>query len=432
MIRVVDDKKNMSGSKGYGGEVVKHVRAVSTPESRSVELLAKLNDPKEFNIHTAAYSRGMNVSTFLEALDPSKDHKGSNLDAFQRMLRAAGIRTATDHVNGVFADTMEKFDESDAARQLLPEWFARTYRAAVFGIDTRAAQYLSTDFVTGGIQRPWATRTQVVKPPIQAAIPVSALVAITTGITGDSYRGFYINDDGATTRRMRRIAEGAEIPRLKIGAREQAIKIYKYGGAIEMTYESLRRLQIDMVALHIQMIAAQSEADKVVDALDVLINGDGNNNAISTVNMSSLDAEAVVNKLTLSAWLGFEMEFENPYSMDVILAQKGPAKQVRLLNTGTANLAAAGAFPLGGIINNVRLINRTSENVALGWLSEAPSNKLIGVDSGKALERVYEIGGSVSETERFILRQTEALTFTEVEGWGIIDPNARKALNLAA
>src|SRR5436190_19889954 len=105
MIRVVDDKKNMNGSKGYGGEVVKAISAVSTPESRSVELLEKLNSPGEFNIHKAAYSRGMNVSTFLEALDPSKDHKGSSLDAFQRVLRAAQIRTSTDHLNGVFADT---------------------------------------------------------------------------------------------------------------------------------------------------------------------------------------------------------------------------------------------------------------------------------------------------------------------------------------
>lgn len=432
MIRVVDDKKNMNGSKGYGGEVVKAIRAVSTPESRSVELLEKMKDPSEFNIHKAAYSRGMNVSTFLEALDPSKDHKDSGLDAFQRVLRAAEIRTATDHMNGVFADTLDAFDKTDSTRQLLPEWFARTYRAAVFGIDTRAAQYLSTDFITGGMQKPWAARTQVVKPPVQAAIPVSALVAITTGITGDSYRGFYINDDGAKSRRMRRIAEGAEIPRLKITAREQAIRIYKYGGAIEMSYESLRRLQIDMVALHIQMIAAQAEVDKVVDALDVLINGDGNDNAITTVNMSTLTSDFNANKLDLEAWLGFEMEFENPYAMDVVLAQKGPAKQVRLLNTGTANVVAAGAFPLGGIINNVRLINRTADGVALGWLSDAPANKLIGVDSGKALERVYEIGGSVSETERFILRQTEALTFTEVEGWGIIDAAARKALNMAA
>lgn len=429
---------NIDKLKGGEGEMIRSTKkamlAVSTPESRAGELLTKLND-EGFDPYRLAYRAGMNVSTFLEHLDPSKDHKDSRrgVDAFDRLITASGLRMVTDMTRGLFASKLEDFHNCLATERLVPELIARFYReASQHTIEERqraSAVYLSSDYVTGSIMRPYENRQQVIRPVITTAIPLSALVAITTGITGDEYRGFYVDDD-VDARRMKRVTEAAELPRTRIKGRQNAVRTYKYGRAIEMSYETLRRMQIDMLAIHLQMIAAQAEADKVLEVLNVLSLGDGNNNAITTVNLTTLDPATTANNLTVKAWMAFEMELEAPYAITTVIGQKGPILSVRLLNVGTANTLIANANILG--LNNFTLINRTADNVQLGWTADAPANKLIGFDASRTIERVYEIGASISEVDRFITRQVEVLTLSEQEGYAILDPKGRRALNLAA
>jgi hypothetical protein len=45
---------------------------------------------------------------------------------------------------------------------------------------------------------------------------------------------------------------------------------------------------------------------------------------------------------------------------------------------------------------------------------------------------VTEIGGDISEIERFVMRQTQAITLTTVDGFRTLDPNAIKILNINA
>ena len=67
-----------------------------------------------------------------------------------------------------------------------------------------------------------------------------------------------------------------------------------------------------------------------------------------------------------------------------------------------------------------------------GVTADAPALKLVSFQSDIAAERVVEVGGNVSEVERFIADQTQLLTVTEVEGYGVIDPNASRILNINA
>jgi hypothetical protein len=431
-MKVVPNLDDLSSA--GGNEQVQEIRATlltKKPYERSVELLKKFAD-KDLDPYRMAYSNGVNLTTLCEMLDPSAEHQQTSLDAFERLLRASGIRMQSDPSRGIWASKLEDLEKSRATKLLIPELISRFYRGAVNNSsDARASSsFLSSDYVLNSIMRPYATRAGIVTQPLIAPIPVSAVVAKTTGINTDSYRGFYI-DQNAEAQKMKRVTELGEIPRTKIKGREQAVSLYKYGRAIEMSYETMRRMSIDMVAILIQLMALQAENDKLEEAIGVLVNGDGNSNAATVFNLTTLDAAATPPNLTLKAYVNYQLKFESPYQLNLMLMQSDVAAQLLLLNTGSANIPLmmyAGLAGFGG----VRLINRTSDNIPFGFTTLAPASKILGIDTRLALEHVYEIGASISETDRFITRQSEVLTLTETEGWAILDKDARKLLNLLA
>jgi hypothetical protein len=400
--------------------------ANTTPEGRPQELLRSLSA----NSYAEAYKSGRSLSAWLEKQDPSVDHKGQ-LDAFGRVMRASGIRTTTIMEQGVFADELDAFNKDDHTRALLPEWVAREARRARTGKDpsTRAI-YITGDNVSGTVGQPIEFAQQPRFTQIAPAIPLSELVAMTTGINGGAYQAFYLNND-TDALRMKRVAEGTEVPKAKLTAGTHTVRLKKYGRALEVSYEQLRRQRIDVVALHIARMAVQAESDKVAAVMDTAINGDGNATTSATVySLTTLDPAATAGTLTLKGWLAFKMKFTNPYMMTVALANDVTVLQAMLLNTGSANvplvfIAAQNGF--GGF----RSINPgLRDNVGIGWTSDAPSLKVVAFDSRFAIERVYEIGGNLTEVERWISRQTQEIVMTEVEGYDVFDQSATKILDV--
>jgi len=58
--------------------------------------------------------------------------------------------------------------------------------------------------------------------------------------------------------------------------------------------------------------------------------------------------------------------------------------------------------------------------------------KIIGFDKRFAIERVVDIGATITEVEQFITRQVQVLVVTEAEGYAVIDKNAMGILNVNA
>lgn len=422
--------------------------ARSTASSRSKELLEVLGVSTGPDVHLTrgremwmeAYDTGANFSTYLEELDPTFDHpvQDRGTDAFGRMVRAAGIIPSSDPSRGFYAMPLEVFEETPGTRSLLPELFARMWRKATVGRPSglgygARATYFSNDQPAGGILQPFATAAQPRFQEIAPAIPLSELVAFNTGINQNTYRAFYLKTDVENTR-MLRIVEGTEIPSAKLVGSERMIYLTKFGRKLEVTYETLRRMPIDLVAFHIARIAVQSEADEVAAALSVLVGGDGNAGTAMTIyNLTTLDPLTTANNLTLTAWLTFKMLFMNPYALTTVLTQNGPALKLQLLNTGSANIPLLYINNAGGGFGGFRPINPgLADNVGLGWTADAPANLIAGFDRRFALERVFEIGSTIQEVERFITRQVQALVMTQSSGFAVFDETAKKGLNLAA
>jgi len=68
----------------------------------------------------------------------------------------------------------------------------------------------------------------------------------------------------------------------------------------------------------------------------------------------------------------------------------------------------------------------------LGWTSDAPALKIVGIDTRMAIEHVFEIGADITEVERFTNNQTETLTMTELDGFAVLDKYATKILDVNA
>jgi hypothetical protein len=402
--------------------------ATTTPEGRPQELLRSLGA----HSYAEAYKSGRSLSAWLESKDPSADHK-DRLDAFGRLLKVSGIRTRTIPEMGVFADKLEAFDQNENTRALLPEWVAREARRARTGKEpTTRALYVTGDNISGTAGQPIEFAQEPRFAQIAPAIPLNELVAMTTGINGGAYQAFYLNSD-TDALRMKRVAEGTEVPKAKLTAGTHTVRLKKYGRALEISYEQLRRQPIDIVALHIARMAVQAESDKVAAVMDTAINGDGNASTSATVyNLTTLDPAASAGTLTLKGWLAFKMKFTNPYMMTVALANDAVILQTFLLNTGSANVPLvfiAGQNGFGGF----RSINPgLRDNVGVGWTADAPSLKIVAFDSRFAIERVYEIGGNLTEVEMWISRQTKEIVMTEVEGYDVFDQAATKILNVNA
>lgn len=393
------------------------------------DILATLGE----NTYSDAYSRGMSLSAYLNTLmDPTEYKDG--LDGFGRLLKTANIKIYSDPELGIQADKFESILGEENLRALAPELVSRFWRRAVYGNHTRASgAYLSQDDILNTWAKPYydvpGPRRQSLPEP---AIPLSELVAVTTGIDADAYRAYYLTNPEAEDTRMKRVAEGGGFQTAKLVGGEQTIRLRKFGRALEVSYEQLRRTRFDKLAFHIAQLAVQAENDKLAAAIDVIVNGDGNSNSATSYNLTTLDSSAAAGTLTVKGWLAFKMKFANPYTVTTALVQEAVALQLTMLNIGTANIPIAAWQPPVGI-GGFSFINKNlADSVRMGVTTNAPALKIVGLDRTMCLERVYEVGANLQETAKYVHNQTQLLTFSEIEGFAIMDKGAARVLDVNA
>jgi len=350
---------------------------------------------------------GKNLSRWLEDQDPTQEYSTSDplsqMDAFERQLYWAGIRTQSDPVKGLFADTVDRFYMSDqpASVILFPEFINRVLRETLIAPDI-----------------------------------LGDLIAQVTPVNSSSYRTIYLNDT-IGERRMGRVTQGGEMPRVKLATSEHAIVLHKYGVILEGSYEVYRRMQIDLFARHVARIGMQAMLDKSQDALDVAVNGDGNSNPAINYNNTALDTAAVAGTLTYKSWLRWGMK-SWPYKIDTVIG--GEAELLGLLtlqfpSIDPTMLLALLTNPGPAAAGDRMRLNPASTpwaNVNLIFFPLAPANILIGLQRDSALEMVMEVGASITETDKIISQQLNEIAISEVVGFGKMITNAAYTLTINA
>jgi hypothetical protein len=377
-------------------------------------------------MYREAYNRGINVSQLCENMNPTSEIKPEDnpfgLDAYERVVKASGLVFNPVPEIGLRASTWEECTSSNERKGLMPEFMARVWRRAG-----------SLDF-SGALVNPWYDNPEIRAKRLVPPIPLARILARSTAIDSDAYRTLYITDDfGTDAYRFKRIAEGTEIPSTTLITGEHTLRLFKFGRALRATYEQLRRQRVDRIAFIIGRMAIQAEVDKVTVVMNTIINGDGNANTSATVyNQTALDVGSSAGTLTLRAWLTFKLRFALSYMPDVLLAQEVPLMQLLTMPIATGNQTPLGLMPANafGVIGPIN--DQLSGALEYGVTADAPALKMLAFQSSDTVERVTEVGGNVSEVERYINNQTQLLTISEVEGYGIVDPNAARVLNINA
>lgn len=390
--------------------------------------------------HTAKERGFKNVSAFLEHLDPSDaQERRDGMDGWMRLLMAADIRVNSDPYGAYYAHPASRLMEPDT-RDLFQEWARRAFVSGTSpeirrrAAEKRAsAEYLSTDFVSGSIQRPYdddrTLRTTMVEP----AIPLVQVISRTRMNQGQDYRSRYLTKPVAGDVRMLRVAELTELPAATLTESSRAIRLAKFGRKLVASYELLRRTQLDDLQEHIRQLAIQTEVDQVSAAIDVMINGDGNSGTSAPVyNLTTLDAATTANNLTLLAWLAFRLKWANPYGPTGVVARAAEMLKVLTLTLGNANTLTTSAG-LASIQQELRpMNNRLADGLLYGITDDAPAARIVGFDGRFAVERVVETGSEIAETDRAISNQSEEMTFSFNEAYAIIDAESVKVLRLDA
>jgi len=353
------------------------------------------------DLYNQASENEMTLSQLLEQLAPAPE--GSKLTAFENQLKEYGIVTQSIPEKGIIASKVEAFYRTDESKVLFPEFIA----------------------------------TQLRESLTQMSI-LQYLLATTTTIDSNAYRNIYCDDSDANKKAAKkvRVTEASELPKSRLKTRENAIKIWKYGRAIEASYEVIRRMRIDLLAVHIRRIGEQAAQDEVVDVLDIILNGDGNSDTAATVLKAKTDLDSTATSGTLSkaAWIRFLLRFY-PYQCNTVVASEDGLLQIlNIIYPSDATQMMDFLLKGMAITAKVELPQQLWTNVTLLYSPSVEKINahvaLYGIDRRYCIEKVVEAGSDIQEADKFITNQTQVLTISETAGFAKMFNEANKILEI--
>ncbi len=321
------------------------------------------------------YTTGKSFTEALESIDPSENYIGTNLeglDAFQRQLKRFDIK-----VSGSNSDPIEKFFKTSDSAALFPEYISRAVKQ---GIDNNDI--------------------------------LNSIVATTTNIEGLDYRTIEPFSD-KTEAVPTVVAEGAEIPEATIRTKEHLIKLHKRGRMLSASYEAIRFQRLDLFTIALKQIGASIARAQLEDAVNTLINGDGNDNAIKTVAASQ---DGITYQDILNLWIALY-----PYKLTTLITS--PSGLHKLLQLEEFSDAKVSSFKSTG-----KLI--TPFGAEIVCYENLPENKIIGLDKSFSLEKI-QAGPVVTEFDKLIDRQIERAAITSTTGFAKIFDEASALLGNA-
>ena len=218
-----------------------------------------------------------------------------------------------------------------------------------------------------------------------------------------------LSDDDKT---LRPVAEGAALPQTKVKTAENLVKLTKRGRMLVASYEAIRFQRLDLFAVTLKQIGAHIAREQMKDAVDVIINGDGNSNPAGTVSLATSGSLSYADLISLWAALA-------PYELNTLLA---PTDMMQKLLALTEMKDAQAGLTFQG---TGRMITPVGANLL--HVPSMTSGKIIGLDKNCALEMVQS-GNIIMDTDKLIDRQLERASISCIAGFAKIFKDASKLL----
>ena len=321
------------------------------------------------------HEAGRSFTQVLEKLDPSEQYRGTaleGLDAYQRQLKRFDIR-----VKGAGSDVVEKFFKTAQSAVLFPEYIARAVKAGM-----------------------------------EEANVLPDITATETVIDGMDYRS--IMSVPEEERELKQVAEGASIPQTTVRTRDNLVKLHERGRMLVASYEAIRFQKLDLFSVTLRQIGAQIGRMLLEDAVDVIVNGDGNGNP------AKVSSVAQAGRLTYEDLVAFWNDFE-PYQLNALLV--GTDTLPKLLDLRQMRDPEAGLDFHG----TGRMVTPMGAKVLRS--SAVPAGKILGLDKNYALEMV-KAGDVMVEYDKIIDRQLERAAITTISGYAKIFEDASRVLTV--
>lgn len=318
---------------------------------------------------------GKSFSQVLSSLDPDENYKDTSLeglDAFGRQLKRFDIK-----VNGMGSDCVSKFFQTTSSAALFPEYVSRA-----------------------------------VKQGMEEADALKDIVATVTKIDSLDYRSIS-SVPTEDEKELKDVAEGAFIPETNIRTNESLVKLSKRGRMLVASYEALKYQRLDLFTVTLKQIGAYIARSQMSDAINVLLNGDGNGNAAENIAMSGSEiAYSDLIKLYNSL---------DPYKLNTVIASPKMTEALLMLDEFKN--------PLSGF--NFQGTGEVGTPLGAKFIrsSTAPETGIIGLDKNCALEMVVASDVSV-DYDKLIDRQLERAAITSTAGFAKIFADACKTVGV--
>lgn len=314
------------------------------------------------------YRSGLGINAELERIDPSENYKGTSLeglDAFERQLKRFDIK-----IKGKNSSPIEKFFQTSDSAVLFPEYVSRAVRQGMEDNGT-----------------------------------VNDIIAARTEVNGLDYRTIASFPDQTPLEGIEEafVGEGEVIPETQIKTKDNLVKLHKRGKMLVASYEALRFQRLDIFSIALREIGAHLARVQVLDALNTIVIGDGNENPAQTLSFKNKGAVSYADLLNLWSTL-------LPYTMNTIVTS--PDITTGIFAIPEMRDAAAGLnFHATGKAVTPLGANLITNN-SLGSI-------LIAFDKNYALEMVTA-GGIVTDFDKLIDRQLERAAVTQTYGFAKI------------
>lgn len=334
------------------------------------------------NFETIKLEKGMysspekSFSQILEELDPSENYIGTSvegLDAYQRQLKRFDIK-----VSGAGSDVVQKFFTASDAAALFPEYVSRAVRQGM-----------------------------------EEANLIPSIIATTTKINSMDYRTI-ASVPSEDDKSLKRVEAGAAIPQTLIKSQENLVKLNKRGRMLVAPYEALKFQRLDLFTVTLKQIGAYISRQQFKDAVDVLVNGDGNNNAAAVVSAAVADKLGYTDLISLVNKL-------DPYECNTLIAS--PDMMMKMLNLDEFKNPQTGInFQGTGKLNHPMGANFIKSK-------DVDADSIIALDKKCALEMVVADDVTV-DYDKLIDRQLERAAVTSTVGFAKIFPDASAVLSI--
>jgi len=254
-------------------------------------------------------------------------------------------------------------------------------------------------------------------------VTIDDLVSLTVGIDADGYKAAQITrTDGAAT--MARVTEGSDLPLYDISLGDNTVRVYKYGARVKLTYEVLRRQRINQLAVLMQNMAYDEDVRRVLAALAVARNGDGNGNAAITSTASGAWTTQILDEF------GMDVAYNSRLGLNRYVGDLTEVKGARALRYAASGVATLTPDQLAMFMGTgYQMPDGSPLKLAPKGSLLDGAKTLLAWNTDRALEQIIENGSQIQEQTRNITNQTQEFTMSINIGYAKPWANSFQALN---